>query len=69
MGFPSKDNEPSKYDVRKRIMIRKISESTYEIFYHLIGCGADIKYLKITISNGFISTNVPLEEWIIHNDC
>lgn len=68
-GFPSPDIKKSKFNVRKRIMLKKISNSNYEIFYHLTGCGATIYYSRITVSNGKIFNKQPIEKWRIRYPC
>ncbi len=68
-GFPSPDIKKRKYNVRKRIMLKKISNSNYEIFYHLTGCGATIYYSRITVINGKIHNKQPIEKWRIHSPC
>jgi len=56
-GFPSPDIK------------KKISNSNYEIFYHLTGCGATIYYSRITVINGKIHNKQPIEKWRISYPC
>ena len=68
-GFPSPDHKKRKFNVRKRIILKKISNSNYEIFYHLTSCGATIYYSRITVINGKIHNKQPIEKWRIHYPC
>ena len=68
-GMPSPDYKRRKFNVRKRIMLKKISNSAYEIFYHLTGCGATIYYSRITIINGKIHEKEPIEKWRLNSPC
>ncbi len=69
-GMPGPGNPPiRKIDIRKRIMIRKTSDFSYEIYYSLSGCGANVFYNLITIYNGKIIENKPIEFWRLQYPC
>ncbi len=68
-GMPSPDYKIPEFDVRKRIMIKKITNSTYEIFYSLSGCGAKVIYSRILVNGDKILYRENIQLWRIYSDC
>ncbi|MCL7453987.1 MAG: hypothetical protein M8467_13170 [Anaerolineae bacterium] len=60
-GFPTGSGDPFVFE--KQVMLKKISEQKYEIFYYYIGCGRWYTHLEIHLDRGNVIEVVTLESW------
>ena len=58
-GFPTGPGDPFVFE--KQIMLRKISEEKYEIFYSYIDCGRNYAYLGLYLENEDLIAVIELE--------
>jgi hypothetical protein len=60
-GFPTGRGDPFVFE--KQVMLRKVSEENYEIFYYFIDCGCNYVHLEIHLNGGSLVKVVKLESW------
>ena len=61
-GMPGPE-QPKPFVFEKQVMLKKITEEEYEIFYYWIGCGRNYNHMKIYLENGSITRVTMLEMW------
>lgn len=67
-GMPGKGEIKEQRDPRSRILLRKMENNKYDIFYMVIGCGAKFFYSSLTILNEKIIVT-PKDYWRESNPC
>ncbi len=69
VGMPSSDDPPQPpVDLTSRVMLRKIDEDIYEIFYYTFGCGRNYFVYEIDLS-GQGARARPVEAWSESQPC
>lgn len=63
-GMPSPNAHPQgPVDLRKRVMVKRVSQNEYEIFFYRIGCGVSYFYQKVIVEGGKIISRKNIEHW------
>lgn len=55
--------EPEPFVLDRQVMIKKIDDKEYELFYYFIGCGTNYHHLKIFIEQNKIASYEFIERW------
>lgn len=61
-GMPG-PKPPEPFVFEKQVMLRKITEGEYEIFYYYIDCGRNYMHEEVYLDNGIIVRVTRLEGW------
>jgi hypothetical protein len=61
-GMPGSER-PKPFIFEKQVMLIKITEEKYEIFYYFIGCGRWYTHEEIYLENGSITQVTTVEKW------
>ncbi len=61
-GMPGPER-PKPFIFEKQVMLRKVTEEKYEIFYYHIGCGRNYTHREIYLENGKIVQVARVESW------
>jgi hypothetical protein len=60
-GMPVCD--PIPFSMEQQVMLKKINNEEFEVFYYRIGCGTNYTYMRIFIEEGKISRVDHLDSW------
>lgn len=61
-GMPGPER-PKPFVFEKQVMLRKVTEEKYEIFYYHIDCGRNYTHEEISLDNGNITQVTTVEIW------
>ncbi len=61
-GMPGSER-PKPFIFEKQVMLKKITEEKYEIFYYIIGCGRNYTHEEIYSENGNMTQVTTIEKW------
>jgi hypothetical protein len=60
-GMPGCERKP--FVINEQVMLKKITDEKYQVFYYYIGCGVNYDYMEIYLKQGNIDKYVLLERW------
>ena len=62
-GMPSPDEKPPPpVDLQSRVMLRKVGEDQYELFYYTIGCGRNYSWYELVLTESGAQVR-EIESW------
>jgi hypothetical protein len=66
-GMPMCNKEP--FVMKRQVMLKKITDDEYEVFFYHIGCGINYTHSKIHLKQGGITDISLVEDWSESSPC